>query len=101
MRREQIAGIRRSRDAGATSPGGLDLRLGTLPGTIELSLREPQSFARRRGRRDSELQDADVVLVSTVRADVLVRTASARRIAVGLSRAVYVAIPPPSTTSPS
>jgi hypothetical protein len=82
MRREQIAGIRRSRDAGATSPGGLDLRLGTLPGTIELSLREPQSFARRRGRRDSELRDADIVLVSTVRADVLVSTASARRISV-------------------
>ena len=82
MRREQIAGIRRSRDAGETTAGGLDLRLGTLPGTIELSLHEPQSFARRRGRRDSELHDADVVLVSTVRADVLVSTASARRIAV-------------------
>ena len=82
MRREQITGIRRSRDAGVPTTGGLDLRLGTLPGTIELSLREPQSFARRRGRRDSELRDADVVLVSTVRADVLVSTASSRRIAI-------------------
>jgi len=82
MRREQIRSVKRSRDARPASEGGLDLRLGTLPGTIELSLREPQSFARRRGRRDSELRDADVVLVATVRADALVRTASERRIAV-------------------
>jgi len=83
MRREHIAGIRRSRDTGAgTGPGGLDLRLGTLPGTIELTLREPQSFARRRGRRDSELREADVVLVSTVSADALVRAANDRRIAI-------------------
>jgi len=82
MRREQILSVKRSRDARSTIEGGLDLRLGTLPGTIELQLREPQSFARRRGRRDSELRDADVVLVSTVRADALVRTASERRISV-------------------
>jgi len=82
MRREQILSVKRSRDARSTIEGGLDLRLGTLPGTIELQLREPQSFGRRRGRRDSELRDADVVLVSTVRADALVRTASERRIAV-------------------
>jgi hypothetical protein len=83
MRREQIIGVKRSRGAGAGTAAGLDLRLGTLPGTIELSLREPQSFARRRGRRDADLCDADVILVSTVRADALVRTASDRRIAVG------------------
>ena len=81
MRREQILGVKQSRRA-VTDAGGLDLRLGTLPGTIELSLREPQSFARRRGRRDSELRDADVVLVSTVRANALVQAASARRIAI-------------------
>jgi hypothetical protein len=82
MRREQILSVKRSRDARSMVEGGLDLRLGTLPGTIALSLREPQSFARRRGRRDSELRDADVVFVATVRADALVRTASERRIAV-------------------
>ena len=82
MRREQILGVKRLRDA-RTAVGGLDLRLGTLPGTIEVRLREPQSFARRRGRRDFELRDADVVLVSTVQADSLVRTAGARRIATG------------------
>ena len=61
----------------------LDLRLGTLAGTVVLSLREPVSFARRRGRHDAELRDAEVVLVSTVRADALVRTAVERRLAVG------------------
>jgi hypothetical protein len=81
MRREQIASVGRSRDAIANTDG-LDLRLGTLPGTIELTLREPQSFARRRGRRDSELHDVAVVLVSTVRADALVRSANDRRIAI-------------------
>jgi hypothetical protein len=81
MRREQILAVKQSRNGG-TDAGALDLRLGTLPGTIELSLREPQSFARRRGRRDSELRDADVVLVSTVRANALVQAASARRIAI-------------------
>jgi hypothetical protein len=81
MRREQIRAVKRSQNR-TTEAGGLDLRLGTLPGTIELSLREPQSFARRRGRRNSELREADLVLVSTVRADALVQAASANRIAV-------------------
>jgi hypothetical protein len=81
IRREQIRAVTRSQSP-RTGAGGLDLRLGTLPGTIELSLREPQSFARRRGRRSSELREADVVLVSTVKADALVQAASARRIAI-------------------
>jgi hypothetical protein len=81
MRREQIRAVSRSQNS-TTGDGGLDLRLGTLPGTIEVSLREPQSFARRRGRRSSELREADLVLVSTVKADALVQAASAHRIAV-------------------
>jgi hypothetical protein len=81
MRREQILGVRRTPDNPLAVPP-LDLRLGTLAGTIVLSLREPQSFARRRGRRDAELHDAAVVLVSTVRADALVRTVNERRLAV-------------------
>jgi hypothetical protein len=80
MRREQIKDVRRSPDPAAAPP--LDLRLGTPGGTIALSLREPQSFARRRGRRDAELHDAEIVLVSIVRADALVRTAGDRRLAI-------------------
>jgi len=81
MRREQIRAVKRSQSPGMEA-GGLDLRLGTLPGTIELSLREPQSFARRHGRRNSELCEADLVLVSAVKADALVQAAGAHRIAI-------------------
>ncbi len=80
MRREQILAVRHLKKA--ADGGGLDLRLGTLPGTIQLSLHEPQSFGRRRGRHDSEMVDTDVVLVSTVRAGALVQAAGARRIAI-------------------
>jgi hypothetical protein len=80
MRRELIAGLGREPIGGAAGDA-LDLRLGTRAGTIELALREPHTFARRRGRRDSELQHADVVLVSTVRASALVTLAGERRIA--------------------
>ncbi|MDQ1480371.1 MAG: hypothetical protein QOI44_1232, partial [Actinomycetota bacterium] len=64
MRREEIAQVRALNGPAAD---GLDLRLGTRAGTIEITLRAPQSFARRRGRRDAALCDADVLLVSTVR----------------------------------
>ena len=82
MRREVMLAVSRAaRDSKDVEP--LDLRLGTLAGTVVLTLREPVSFARRRGRHDAELRDAEVVLVSTVRADTLVRTAIERRLAVG------------------
>jgi hypothetical protein len=80
MRREQIARIGHEPD-GYVSAGALDLRLGTRVGTIELRLREPQTFARRRGRRGAELCDAEVVLVSTVRTAAIIATAGERRIA--------------------
>ena len=80
MRREQIARIGRVGE-GRPEAEALDLRLGTRAGTIEISLRAPQTFARRRGRRDSELHDADVVLVAAVRTAALVTTAGERRIA--------------------
>jgi hypothetical protein len=78
MRREEIAQVR-----ALTGPAadGLDLRLGTRAGTIEITLRAPQSFARRLGRRDAALVDADVVFVSTVRTAAFVATAADRRIA--------------------
>jgi hypothetical protein len=78
MRREEIAQVR-ALDGRAAH--GLDLRLGTRAGTVEITLRAPQSFARRRGRRDAELCDAGVVLVSTVRTAAFVATAADRRIA--------------------
>jgi hypothetical protein len=81
MRREQIARIGQ-RDI-ETPDGALDLRLGTRAGTIELALREPQTFARRRGRNHAELCDAEMVLVSAVRTAELIATAGERRIATG------------------
>ena len=80
MRREQIKSVRRTPTDTAVAP--LDLRLGTPGGTIVLSLHEPLSFARRRGRHDAELHDAETVMISTVRADALVRAAGERRLAI-------------------
>jgi hypothetical protein len=80
MRREQIARIGQLPN-GASSAGALDLRLGSRVGTIVLALREPQTFARRRGRRDTELCDAGILLVAATRATAFVTTAGERRIA--------------------
>lgn len=79
MRREQIVRIGRGQHGQAA--GALDLRLGTRGGTIEIVLREPQTFPRRRGRHDAALGDAEVVLVSTVRTSAFITTAGERRIA--------------------
>jgi hypothetical protein len=79
MRREHITTFARA-PIGRAGPDVIDLRLGTRGGTIEVALREPQSFARRRGRRDSELRDASVVLVSTVCAATVVDLAGRNRI---------------------
>jgi len=80
MRREQIVHIGQVRD-NQTAERALDLRLGTRTGTIELTLREPQAFARRRGRHDAALDDAEVVLVATIRTAALITTAGERRFA--------------------
>jgi hypothetical protein len=82
MRREVIDRVERSPHE-QSEPGAVDLRLGSLAGTIAISLREPQSFVRRRGRRDSQLLEAGAALVSSVRTDAFVREAGARRIAIG------------------
>lgn len=83
MRREQIAGVHRLTKSSTAVPCAppLDLRLGTAAGTVALTLREAQSFARRRGRHDAVLHDAEAILVSVVRADSLVRAAGERRLA--------------------
>ena len=82
MRREEIAQISRIAN-NPPAAEALDLRLGTRSGTIEIVLRAPQSFARRKGRHDAALNDADVVLVSTVRTSAFVSAAGGRRIATG------------------
>jgi hypothetical protein len=81
MRREHVAALGRDSAADAAAAGALDLRLGTQAGTIVLTLNRDQSFARRRGRRDAELREAGVVLVSTVRPAAVVALAGERRIA--------------------
>lgn len=82
MRREVIERVERSPHE-AVGPDAVDLRLGSLAGTIAISLHVPQTFARRRGRHDSALHEAGGAVVSTVRTDAFVREAGARRIAVG------------------
>jgi hypothetical protein len=81
MRRAEIAQVSRLLPTARPAGDALDLRLGTRGGTVEVTLRAPQSFARRRGRHDAALRDADVILVSTVRATTFVATAAERRIA--------------------
>jgi hypothetical protein len=80
MRREEIVQVRRADDR-RPAPGALDLRLGSRSGTIEISLHAPHSFARRKGRNDAALTDADVVLVAPVKTGAFVTTAGERRIA--------------------
>ncbi len=80
MRREQILEVERS--TAATPAGAVDLRLGSAAGTVGIRLRAAQSFARRRGRRETELRDADAVLVSTVLTGAFLQAAGARRIAI-------------------
>jgi hypothetical protein len=79
MRREQISGVERAPSAAPDDV--LDLRLGSAAGTVGVMLRAPQTFPRRRGRRATELQDADAILVSTVLTDAFISAAGARRIA--------------------
>ena len=81
MRREVIERVERSPHE-AAGPDTADLRLGSLAGTLAISLHVPQTFARRRGRHDSQLHEATGALVSTVRTDAFVREAGARRITV-------------------
>jgi hypothetical protein len=59
----------------------LDLRLGSPAGTVGITLRAAQTFARRRGRREMVLQDTDAILVSTVLTAAFIDAAGARRIA--------------------
>jgi hypothetical protein len=79
VRREQIDHFGR---ISATALGGqaLDLRLGTLIGSIALELSEPVDFGRRRGRSNAEMIEATLVAVAVVGAEDAVVTARNRRI---------------------
>jgi hypothetical protein len=80
MRREQIAGVERAPAAGRDDV--LDLRLGSAMGSVAVRLRAAQTFARRRGRRETVLHDADAILVSTVLTGAFIQAAGARRITI-------------------
>jgi hypothetical protein len=79
VRREQIDHFGR---LSATTLGGqaLDLRLGTLIGSVALELSEPVDFGRRRGRSNAEMIGATLVAVAVVGASDAVVTARNRRI---------------------
>jgi hypothetical protein len=73
-----IANVER---APVTMPGDvLDLRLGSAVGTVGVTLRAAHSFARRSGRREIQVRDADAILVSTVLTGALIEAAGVRRI---------------------
>lgn len=90
VRREHVAALRRLPGPGvAPAPDGadaaetLDLRLGTSVGSVALRVREPQPFARRRGRVDAQIVHPAQVLVATVRAREFIESAGARRLPAG------------------
>lgn len=60
-------------------PDALDLRVGTVLGSLIIELVEPATCARRRGRRDAELVTSDQILVAVVRPGAVVAIARERR----------------------
>lgn len=79
VRREHIATLRRTATA-ALPADALDLRLGTLAGTIVMELTEPVEFGRRRGRGSAEVLAPQLVALAVVRADAAIAQARRRRI---------------------
>ncbi len=82
MMRRDVVSMRPS-VAAQVAAGALDLRLGTLAGSVEIVLREAQPFARRRGRAAAELLQADRVIVAPARAREALRVAGTRRLPTG------------------
>ena len=71
--RETVASADRIRITQAPA-GALDLRLGTALGSVEVRLRDPATFAHRRGH-DAETVQCDVFLVAPLRPAALVAAA--------------------------
>ncbi|HEX5615661.1 MAG TPA: hypothetical protein VFZ83_10965 [Acidimicrobiia bacterium] len=59
-------------------PDALDLRVGTVLGSLLVVLSEPASASRRRGRRDAELIETNQLLVAVVRPAVVTAMAHDR-----------------------
>jgi hypothetical protein len=72
--RERVARIVRTKVL-AAPPGVIDLRLGTSAGSVGIDLEPTMAFARRRGRRDAEVVEADGALIALLRPDDLVTAA--------------------------
>jgi len=84
VRRNEVAGLQRVKGVGRTNaPNTLDLRLGTVAGSVALLLRVPQPFARRRGRSDAVIAEPSTVLVAVVRSAEALGVAGLRRITTG------------------
>jgi hypothetical protein len=82
LRRPDVAGLQRI--AGSVAPeDALDLRLGSVFGSLLVALSTPTPFARRRGRVDAAIVEADRILVAVVRADDFLRIAAERRLPTG------------------
>ena len=75
---DQIESLRRLA-VGRPAEGTVDLRLGTLIGSIEVRLREPAAFARRK-RRGTVIVSARAALVAPLRADALLAASLIYRI---------------------
>jgi hypothetical protein len=79
IRREHIAALRRTASTALPSDA-LDLRIGTLAGSVTMELSEPVEFGRRRGRANAEIVATTLVAVAVVRADRALADARKRRI---------------------
>jgi hypothetical protein len=79
IRREHIAALRRTTST-ALPRDALDLRNGTLAGSVTMELSEPVEFGRRRGRANAEIVTTTLLAVAVVRADRALADARKRRI---------------------
>jgi hypothetical protein len=100
MPREQLAAITFGNRGAA-----LDLRLGPARNATTITLVQPTTFVRRRGRAGAVEAQASAVRIGVVDRHALVLAASGRQLPIdnAASRAAprQAAMPPPSTTSPS
>lgn len=78
--RANVARITRRKEV-EIPPFTLDLRLGTLAGTVEIKLHEPATFGRHRRRRVT-MVEAPALLVSPLRPEALLATAAERNLPV-------------------